>query len=87
MRSVPVTRKLLNIEICVPNQRGTKYLEFPLMEKKYTGGEPGPDRVLAIVYGNDKSGYTLPEYCMAMTHRDAPEGDHDAADTDDEECK
>ena len=84
MRSVPVLHKLRKIEHCEPDQDDTAYLEFPLIENKFTGGEAGVDRVIAIVYGTKKK-YTDPLYCLAVTHRDAAEtGDHYPADTDDE---
>lgn len=85
MRSVPVLHKLMKIEDCEPNQPGTTYFEFPLAEEKFTGGEAGVDRVLAIVYGT-KLKYRDALYCMAMSHRGtgAAWDDHEPADTEDE---
>lgn len=54
----------------VPN---TSYLEFPIMQNKseYEGGEPGPDRVIAIVYGQKSPDYWGVYFSMVATHTGA----------------
>lgn len=54
----------------VPN---TVYLEFPLMQNKseYEGGDPGPDRVIAIVYGQKSKDYSDVYFSMVATHTGA----------------
>jgi hypothetical protein len=51
---------------------GKTYMEFPVkasfLNRPYTGGDPGPFRVIGIYDGDKKDGLSSPRYCMTVAH-------------------
>ncbi len=56
-----------NIAECATGQAGKTYFLFPITDPIYKGGDPGPDRIIAIVSGN-ATPYSDYTYCLAIGH-------------------
>lgn len=63
-----IAKALDAIPECKTGQANKRYLEFPITDPTFTGGDPKTDRVVAIVDGTMKP-HSNPMYCLSVTHR------------------
>jgi hypothetical protein len=55
---------------CATGQADKSYFEFPITDPAFNGGDPGPDRLIAIAEGT-KPDLKNAVYCLSLTHREA----------------
>jgi hypothetical protein len=68
-KSPAVDAQLDRIPGCETNVAGRAWLSFPLMMwKSYHGGDPGPDRVVAVATLSAPNHYTNIHYCLSSCH-------------------